>query len=80
MSKYDPLCDYLKAQNFREFQLSFREIEAILGCTLPASSQRPQWWANQVAPGRPQREAWRAAGYDAFLVRGSEKMTFRRAI
>jgi hypothetical protein len=29
-----------------------------------------QWWANVVNPehGRVQREAWRAAGYDAFLL------------
>ncbi|HUZ74070.1 MAG TPA: hypothetical protein VMU87_13900 [Stellaceae bacterium] len=25
-----------------------------------------------------QREAWRAAGYDVFLVRGSNKVKFRR--
>lgn len=79
MSKYDLLRDYLSNQRHREFALTFSEIEKILGFKLPDSAERPQWWANQVAAGRPQREAWRAAGYDAFLSGNSRKVTFRRA-
>lgn len=79
MSKYDRLRDHLRHQRHAEFELTFKEMEAILGFALPASADRPQWWANQVAPGRPQREAWRAAGYDAFLVAGSQRVKFRRA-
>jgi hypothetical protein len=79
MSKYDPLRDYLSAFRLKEIVLTFREIEKILASKLPASADRPQWWANQQAPGRSQREAWRAAGYDAFLIRGSNKVKFVRA-
>jgi hypothetical protein len=79
MSIYDPLRDYLKLQQFREVELTFPKIEEIIGRPLPRSADRPQWWANQVAPGRPQREASRAAGFDAFLVAGSRKVQFRRA-
>lgn len=79
MSKYNPLRDYLLKQRLGEFELTFREIESILGFKLPASADRPQWWANQRAEGRPQRESWRAGGYDAFLILGSDKVTFRRA-
>jgi len=78
MSKYDPLRDWLRRQHLRDLELSFAEIENILGSRLPASRERPQWWANQRAPGRPQREAWRLAGYDAFLVRGSNRVKFRK--
>ena len=51
MSVYYPLRDYLLAQKDREFELSFREIENILGGTLPAGAKRPQWWAYTVYAG-----------------------------
>jgi hypothetical protein len=78
MSIYDPLRDYLKRHEFQEIELTFQKTEEIIGRPLPRSADRPQWWANQVAPGRPQREAWRAAGFDAFLIAGSKKVQFRR--
>jgi hypothetical protein len=78
MSVYDPLRDYLKRQDFRELELSFAQLEEIICRPLPHSAERPQWWANTVAPGRPQREAWRAAGDDAFLIAGSRKVRFER--
>jgi hypothetical protein len=70
MAKYDPLRDYLLRQRLQEIILTFREVESILGDRLPAYASKPQWWANIANPkhGRVQREAWRAAGYDAFLL------------
>jgi hypothetical protein len=65
MSKYSPLRDYLARQRHREFELTFKEIEAIVGVNLPARAGRPQWWANQKA------------GYDAFPIVGSDKVKFR---
>jgi hypothetical protein len=78
MSIYDRLRDYLRALTLREVILGFAEIEEIIGRKLPTSAERPQWWANQVAGGRPQREAWRAAGFNAFLISGSRKVRFCR--
>ncbi len=78
MSIYDPLRDHLKRHDLRELELSFPKIEEIIGRQLPRSADRPQWWANQVAPGHPQREAWRAAGFDAFLIASSRKVKFCR--
>ena len=78
ISVYYPLRDHLAGFQFRDLELSFAEIEAILGRPLPRSAERPQWWANQMGPGHPQREAWRAAGYDAFLIAGSRKVKFRK--
>lgn len=78
MSVYDPLRDYLLRQVSHEFELSFYDIETIMGRPLPQSAQRPQWWANQIASGHPQREAWRVAGFDAFLISGSGKVKFKK--
>lgn len=80
MAKYDPLRDYLMDQRGHEFELTFRDIERILGASLPASAQKPQWWANLSGESsHVQREAWRRAGFDAFLVKGSDKVKFRKA-
>jgi hypothetical protein len=77
MAKYDPLRDYLRKQTLREIILPFREIQGLVG-PLPASAERPQFWANttDVETAHVQRNAWRDAGYDAFLIAGSRKVRF----
>jgi hypothetical protein len=82
MTKYDKLRDYLRAQRFSEITLSFAEIENVLGFALPASADRPQWWANEKNPNttKPQRIACRDAGFDAFLISGSRKIRFVRSL
>ena len=42
----------------------------------------PQWGANvtDLKTSHVQRNAWREAGYEAFLVSGSDRVTFRKAI
>jgi hypothetical protein len=80
MGKYDPLRDHLKRQRDDEFELSFAEIERKLGALLPNSAVRPQWWADISDPETPavQRAAWRAAGFEAFLIVGRDRVRFRR--
>jgi hypothetical protein len=82
MSKYAPLRDYLMRQRHREFDMTFREVEAVIGAPLPSSAARPQWWANvnDQATTHVQREAWRSAGYDVFLISGSDKVRFRKVV
>jgi hypothetical protein len=78
MATYDRLKAYLTARTLKEITLTFREIEEILG-SIPylRSAERPQPWANTRAPGsHVQREAWRAAGYEAFFIAGSRKVRF----
>jgi DNA-binding XRE family transcriptional regulator len=61
-SKYYPLFEYLRQQpDTVPLELSFAEIEAILGQALPATALTIRaWWANsQTAQGR----AWRDAGW-----------------
>lgn len=76
-SKYDPLKAHLIGRPRGEFKLSFGEIERVLGFELPKSADRPQWWANVEGAGHVQVNAWRDAGFDAFLVAGSRKVRFR---
>ena len=79
MSKYGPLSQHLKRQTLAEFTMTFREIEALLGAALPGSASRPQWWANvKGSSSHVQREAWRSAGYDAFLINGGDRVRFKR--
>ena len=80
MGKYDPLRDYLKRQKAHEFELTFVEIERKLGAMLPNSASRPQWWANvtDAATTHVQREAWRAAGFNAFFIAGKDRVRFSR--
>jgi hypothetical protein len=78
MSIYDSLRDYLKRVEYQEIELAFPEIEEIIGRLLPKSAERPQWWANTEATGHTQRESWRAAGFDAFLIAGARRVKFRR--
>jgi hypothetical protein len=79
MPKYAPLRRYLKRQKHSEIILTFGEIEEIIDAPLPKNAATPQWWANIVNPdhGHVQREAWRAAGYDAFLLLPS-KVKFQK--
>jgi hypothetical protein len=80
MGAYDKLRDHLREMRLSEVVLAFREIEDIIERPLPNSAVRPQWWANEKDPGttRSQRIAWRDAGYDAFLIRGADKVRFKR--
>ena len=81
MGKYDPLQKYLTRKRDPEIELSFVDIERIIGAMLPNSAQSAQWWANHVsADGRHvQSSAWLNAGYDASLL-AAERVRFRRRI
>lgn len=81
MAKYDPLCRYLRRQRLAEFELSFAEMERVIGAMLPGSAALPQWWANVTDPASAhvQRRAWGDAGYEAFLIVGKDRVRFKRA-
>jgi len=80
MARYDPLRDCLRKQKLAEFELSFAEIERKIGYMLPNSASQPQWWANTAVPDKRyvQRKAWGEAGYDAYLIAGSDRVRFSR--
>ena len=79
MPKYAPLYDYLRRKPGPEVDLSFVQIERILGSMLPKSASRQQWWANELSPEtrHVQCRAWIDAGYDALLL-PDEHVLFRR--
>jgi hypothetical protein len=81
MSKYAPLRHYLRRQKLTQIILTFQEVEKIIDARLPNNAATRQWWANVVNPehGRVQREAWRAAGYDAFLL-SSSRPKFQKVV
>lgn len=73
MSKYDALFLHL-SKSGGTVEVSFDEIEGILGFPLPASARRhPAWWSNSGGT-HVQSTAWMAAGYrteDVDVVAGS---------
>lgn len=80
MGKYDPLESWLRRKAGTEVELSFADIERIIGAMLPNSAVRPQWWANEASPDsrHVQSRAWRNAGYEAFLIPDAERVRFKR--
>ena len=80
MSMYDGLRDRLRAERLSEIILSFSEIEELIGVSLPKSALRPQWWPNErsLITDHSQRNAWRDAGYDAFLIKDARKVRFKK--
>ncbi len=80
MAKYDPLKRYLSRQKAPRVDLTFTEVERIIGAMLPKSAARPQWWANEAdtETSHVQVAAWRDAGFKAFLA-GPEQVRFEKA-
>lgn len=90
MGKYQPLTAFLLHSNGRQLRMTFSEIEAVLGFSLPASKQYQAWWSNNPSNNVMTR-AWLEAGYkteqvdiegealtfspDAQQVGGFEEMT-----
>lgn len=67
--KYAPLFRHLAALDVGSWRATFREVESILGFTLPNSARvhRP-WWSNQADGGHSHALAWHAAGWKTRAV------------
>jgi hypothetical protein len=80
MGKYDPLEGHLRRQTADEVDMSFIDIERIVGAMLPAAASRPGWWANQSGPPRThvQCSAWLNCGFHAHPYEGRDRVVFRR--
>jgi hypothetical protein len=82
--KYAPLWDYLERQPAPELELDFATIEKLIGAPLPATAEQAWWWGRVAKselsspPERAWRKAWRAARFDAILIRGSQTVKFSR--
>lgn len=77
--KYRPLYDYLADHEFDRVQLSFEELEVVLGAAVPASARNwRQWWTNSEE-SHPHARSWLRAGYEvASLSLGDELVIFER--
>ena len=81
MAKYDPLFEFLCRSGDGPIELSFDEIERLVG-PLPASASKyPAWWSNEAAGGRHvQSHAWLNAGREVESVdRGRRRVRFGAA-
>lgn len=78
MGTYSPLNTFLSAQRAELVPMSFGEIEAIVGRSLPASKQYPAWWSNNPS-NNPMTREWLNAGFQTESVNtASQKLVFRR--
>jgi hypothetical protein len=77
MSKYDPLHDFLVniPSGVFEKNLTFDEIEKILGFRLPQSALNHRaWWENPTSSDyHPYAQSWLTAGWKVANVNQSEK-------
>ncbi len=78
-SKYYPLFEHLHHCNQVAITLTFLEIEALLGRSLPASARsKKSWWSNRDSASALQAIAWISAGYQVNTVDlAQQKVTFQ---
>lgn len=69
MAKYDPLFEYLCRAADAPVELTFDEVERLVG-TLPTSATKSkQWWENESTDGgHVQAKAWLNAGREVERV------------
>ncbi len=81
MSTYDPLGAHLRAAIGDVVQMTFAEIEEVIGTKLPPSAhKRNEWWSNSPV-GHSQARAWLDAGFEtANLARKNQTITFKRVM
>ena len=74
--KYYPLERYLSIQNNNRIELTFSDIEKIIGDTLPPFAHKYlAWWANG---GHIQAYAWLNAGWRVDEVKLGDSVVFVR--
>ena len=78
-SKYHPLFHYLQRCDQLQVDLTFAEIEALMGEPLPPSArQKRMWWSNR-RKGALQANAWMDAGFVVDdLNLAAERVTFKK--
>ncbi|WP_333590286.1 DUF7662 domain-containing protein [Brevundimonas sp.] len=79
MAKYTPLAAFLRRQTGAEVDLSFRDIERIVGGILPKAASLEDWWrANPAREQMPQHLAFADAGFVADPRTRAETVRFIR--
>ena len=79
MAKYAPLAAFLRRQKSAEVDLSFRDIERIVGGILPKAASLEVWWRVDTARApMPQHLAFAEAGFVAEPRTRAETVRFIR--
>jgi hypothetical protein len=79
MAKYAPLTSFLRRQKQAEVDLTFRDIERIVGGILPKAAAVDGWWrADPSGPLMPQHIAFANAGFVAEPRTRAETVHFVR--
>jgi len=63
MGKYDQLRSHLTTDGRHHIELSFDEIERVVGGLPLSAREHRAWWANEVQGSHVQADAWLGAGY-----------------
>jgi hypothetical protein len=79
MGKYDPLGEFLRAQNAARVPMTFKQIEDVIGVKLPPRAQHQRaWWSNNPS-NNVMTKVWLAAGYETEQVDvAARKLVFRK--
>ncbi len=79
MGKYEPLTKFLRAQSKDYVEMTFDEIEKVIGAALPPSVRYHRaFWSNN-ADNNVMTKAWLEAGFRSARVdMKAGKLTFRR--
>lgn len=77
--KYGPLTEFLRRQSRAVVQMSFDQIERVIGAKLPPSATSHRaWWSNN-AQNNVMTKAWKDAGFDSEDVdMKGRRVVFRR--
>jgi hypothetical protein len=74
MGKYEPLRKFLETSNSDAMDVSFTQLERILGFPLPNSAYRHQaWWANETHGSHSHSRSWQDAGWETRQVNTNRK-------
>jgi len=78
VAKYDPLFRFLCEAGDRAVEMTFDEIERLVGPLPAAARQYSAWWANEVVGSRQvQSRSWTNAGREVEHVdRDRERVRF----
>jgi len=79
-AEYRPLHEYLRDRYADTVVLTFSEIEALLGFSLPAVARRlPEWWTDDGAALTAPSRCWRQARRTVIANFESQTAVFERA-
>ncbi|MDI3485486.1 MAG: hypothetical protein PWQ50_706 [Methanolobus sp.] len=79
MGKYSKLGEYLNSNSLDKLNLTFKDVENILGFNLPKSAREYQaWWANSGGPHTHAIDGWLSMGWIAKVDLDNQVVTFTR--